>query len=212
MNRLFHLFVTIFESVLDILFPKKDSIVTIEAMTMWQFLYGTATATKLPHPAIYASRAYKDPMVREMILEMKYKKNKRLITLCASILCFSIERLGIEKAFLVPIPAHASRLSEYGFNQTSLLAKEVERISNGRYITKELLTYRTEQAIQKHKEKSARLTLTHQSFTVTHPETLTTYPVIVLDDVITTGATCLAAMGALKAAEVKQIISMAVAH
>ena len=79
---------------------------------------------------------YKDPLVRDCVLELKERNNKKVARLFASVLSQYIERSikNIQREYphavfyLVPIPQHISKTKDKGFLHTLTLSHEVEKI------------------------------------------------------------------------------------
>lgn len=109
--------------------------------------------------------------------------------------------------WLVPVPLHARRQSERGFNQTELLARAWAEIS-GAQVWNELRRTRYT-APQAHSDRATRLTQLQDCFAATQIPPSGT--LILIDDVVTTGATLKATAAALTAA-VNPIVYLALAR
>ncbi len=89
---------------------------------------------------------------------------------------------------VIPVPLHWRRLWWRGFNQAALLAAEVARRLDLPLDTTAISRKRftTPQTARHHDE---RIRNVRRAFTVTHPERVRNRSVLIVDDVMTTGAT-----------------------
>jgi ComF family protein len=113
---------------------------------------------------------------------------------------------------LIPVPLHPRRLAERGYNQAALLARELGR-STRRSVEPRALIRVSDTPRQATLDKSARLLNVANAFRARHPARLRGRQVALVDDVVTTGATTLACLQALReaGAVVSAVISPAVA-
>jgi ComF family protein len=110
----------------------------------------------------------------------------------------------------VPVPLGKERRRERGFNQVEEIARRVAK-ELGITIDTALLERVRETASQVSLPRRAREENMRGAFSAAHPAN-PSYTYIVLDDVITTGATLQAAIDALRAAGAQHIIPLALAH
>jgi ComF family protein len=175
-------------------------------------------------PGTAALLPFSDPRVRAAIHEAKYHGSERAFTLLALAVAEYLRdaddlpktRFDLKSEsprsnlVLVPIPLGATRRKERGFNQAEEVAR---RAVKGLEISVEsdllIRTRETESQVSlpRHKrEKNMR-----NAFGVAHSiDPSCAY--IILDDVLTTGATLQAAIDALQSAGAKHIIPLALAH
>lgn len=102
---------------------------------------------------------------------------------------------GWRRVTLVPIPLHPERLAERGYNQAALLARHVSRIT-GRPVDFSSLVRQKETSPQARLTKEARRENAEAAFAAPGPR-LPRGPVVLVDDVMTTGATLDAAAAPL---------------
>ena len=100
---------------------------------------------------------------------------------------------------IVPIPLHTFRLLSRGYNQSVAIAEELSRLWNVPLSTSCLYKSRFTTS-QVGLSGSERLRHEEGTFAVRHPERLASRHVLLVDDVLTTGATIQAAADALLAA------------
>jgi ComF family protein len=143
-----------------------------------------------------------DDASRRPVLALKYQDRTALATIAAPLLCrVGQQLLHAPGALLVPVPLHWSRLATRGFNQAALLADAVREIS-AVPVEKHLLRRARRTAPQQGLDRTQRQSNVRKAFVV--PESaaprLAGRAVILVDDVITTGATAAACAKVLLAA------------
>jgi len=165
---------------------------------------------------------YKDPLVRHALWQLKYKGNKKLARLFSEIIYSTlIEELGdleilddFKKPILIFIPLHKKRLRERGFNQMELVAKDLVLIDAGNSFEYGLgfLEKIRETKNQTSLKKEERVKNLKGAFGVKEGAEIVDRNIILLDDVITTGATVLEARETLIKAGARSVFAMAIAH
>jgi ComF family protein len=156
-------------------------------------------------------------MIRPVIASFKYRKRAELAEPLAHMLAEKLRatqpHLNPSTTVLIPIPMHPKKERERGYNQAELLATALEKETGITLIRDTLLKhdYHNPQALQPSKEN--RIENMRNSLSVSSDiETLVGKTIILVDDVVTTGATMTAAAQALRAKNPARIIGLAVAH
>lgn len=113
---------------------------------------------------------------------------------------------------VVPVPLHKKKLKKRGYNQVEKFGQEIARALNVPYIDTVLLKT-TSTKTQVFKERIARWNNNNEIFSITNLEDITNKHILLVDDIITTGATIEAcANELLKASNVKiSLATMAIA-
>src|SRR5450432_2802937 len=162
---------------------------------------------------VFAGARYAEPLA-SAIQRFKYRAAPELSRVLASLSVRGIDLLGIEaRDVWVPVPLHPLRLAERGYNQSALLARELSRIARGRVDARRLVRLRhTEQ--QAKCDRRGRIQNVAQAFAARNrrqkpggPERL-----VLVDDVVTSGATLGACISALRAAGDEVVGCVAVAY
>lgn len=89
---------------------------------------------------------------------------------------------------IVPIPLHKNRLRTRGYNQSNMIAQGLSEVLQVPYQDGHIIRQAATQT-QTKKSKLDRLENVRQSFQVVNPEALANKDILLVDDVITTGAT-----------------------
>ncbi len=135
---------------------------------------------------------YSDPLIRTAIIENKFHNSVQAQILLAALFTTWIETLRVRPIHIVTIPLHPHRLRTRGYNQIETVIRRVQKQPDV-IIHPHILTRVIDTAPQTSANRDLRLTNMKRAFTVNEREAphLSTWTgtVILLDDVITTGAT-----------------------
>ena len=176
---------------------------------------------------------YKTPLCRQAIWEIKYRANKKLIHDFSLLLYeYILEELtdlenfnNFKNIILLPIPSSPKRTREKGFNQCILICQELIKIDeerNGKSFTvvKDFLIKKEDTVhqarVSNRKNRLKNLINTFSINEAARPDfgKLSEYSFLIIDDVITTGATMNEAFRALNAFGIppRKIRGFALAH
>ncbi len=117
--------------------------------------------------------------------------------------------LSVSGLVVVPVPTASSRVRRRGYDQAALIAKAFARKHSLEYLP---CLRRDGQSHQVGASRSERLLQLAQAFRVVRMQRLRGMPVLLVDDVITTGATFEAAARVLHAAGAAQVSAIAFAR
>ncbi|MHB8710134.1 MAG: ComF family protein [Minisyncoccota bacterium] len=150
--------------------------------------------------------------VRATIHEAKYHGSAHAFNLLALALADYLRDAdeGFRKPIIAPIPLGKRRKKERGFNQVEEVARRAGK-ELGVAVNATLLERTRETASQVSLQRRAREENMRGAFRAAHPVD-PTYIYIVIDDVVTTGATLQAAIDALREAGAEHIVPLALAH
>ncbi len=160
--------------------------------------------------------------LRAAILLTKFQGRERLGlklgTLLESRWDWVVENSLGELPVLMPIPLHASRQRDRGFNQAELLAAGLRRAleSRGKRPSLRLETRPLRRTRATLPQTGLSLRQRHENvrgvFSVVAPERVNGQVVVLVDDVMTTGATVSACAGALKRAGARKVLALTLAR
>jgi ComF family protein len=156
---------------------------------------------------------YQEPL-RSYIHALKYNGNKRLAQPLGGLLAQTYRRTGLVTDLIVPVPLHAQRQQERGYNQAQLLA-EVCSAQLGLPLHASLLTRVRATASQIGLSRDERLQNVAGAFLLnTHinPKAIAKSNILLIDDVCTTGATLGACAAPLFAAGAKTVWGLVLAR
>lgn len=201
---------------LDFLFPPRADEEVLRDVSTDEFLgLISPLLVSATRPEAVTLLPFSHASVRAAIHEAKYRGSERAFALLAAALaeylCDS-DDVGRRTSHirLVPVPLGKERRKERGFNQVEEILKCVAG-DLGLEIDTALLERVRETVSQVSLPRHARKENMRGAFGAAHPAN-PTYTYIVIDDVLTTGATLEAAADALAKAGATHIIPLALAH
>jgi ComF family protein len=164
---------------------------------------------------------YSAPL-RDAILHLKFRRRERwgfwlgelLFPLWGSL----APQMGDPPRVLIPVPLHFTRERERGFNQAELLARGLwRRLRKARLpdlpqFEVGCLRRRRATPSQSGLDHRARMENVRRAFEVCRPERIRGRSVVLVDDVMTTGATASACARALKRAGAMKVILLTLAR
>lgn len=158
---------------------------------------------------IRAAVAYEGPVER-LVQRFKYEGCRALAAPLARLMAERIVLEGLAASDVVAVPLHATRLRKRGYNQSELLARELRRsLALGRPAGRLERTRPT--APQVGQDRLRRLDNVRGAFRWDGPH-LVGRPLLLIDDVVTTGATLEACAAALKAGGAGAVTGLAAAR
>jgi ComF family protein len=156
--------------------------------------------------AARAWAAYRTEL-RRAILSLKRRQNRALGKRLASYLSELYRSQGWKVDLIVPIPLAANRQSQRGYNQVDLLARPLAATLGMPYVQGALVRSH-ETKPQFELNAAQRWENLHSAFQA-DPTPLQGVAVLLVDDIMTTGATLDAAAEALKGAGARQVFALA---
>lgn len=205
-----------FDTLLSLLFPPSHNEELLRPISV--LFPEEATQRYDTAHTITSCARYGTAEIQAAILLNKNNGHQRAAVLLANLLAdVLIEQLSEEflwnnqRVLVTPVPLSKAQLRSRGFNQVArILELSPQEIRN--HTVFDLLKKTKETRPQKSLDRESRLTNVSNSFTVSSQYSLHDTHVIVVDDVVTTGATLLEAARVLNDAGVKKVTLIALAR
>jgi competence protein ComFC len=158
-----------------------------------------------------AGPRYEPPLDR-ILHAFKYDGARRLGPWLASLLPEPPDRAGTigRETVLVPVPLHPARRAWRGFDQALLLAEDAS-LRWGIPVVQAIERVRDHEP-QARLDPASRRANVRGAFRVARPTLVRDRPVLLVDDVVTTGSTLLEAAGALEGAGAAWILGLSPTH
>ncbi len=198
---------------LDFLFPPRPDEIILRGSTRDAFLLLLdPQIIRVTVPETVALLPFNNNFVRSAIHEAKYHGSERAFEFLSAVLVKYLREktLSARKITFIPLPLGTKRKKERGYNQVEEMLKRVAKelpieidpifLTRARETVSQVSLPRHEREVNmRNAFKAVRLA-----------ETEITY--VIIDDVVTTGATLQAAINALRDAGATHIIPLALAH
>ena len=149
---------------------------------------------------------------RACVHALKYDGERRLVEPLARLMAERWQRAGIGGELLVPVPVHAERLRQRGFDQAELLARALGRLLD---IPVEQAVRRAARTTAQHQlGRSARAGNVRSAFApdARSVAAIADRWVVMVDDVVTTGATLAGCARVLHDAGARAVSALCLAH
>ena len=191
------------------MFPPSPEELKLRSLSPERFAEVVPKALSAEFSFIKSLFSYKNPLVKELVWQIKYKKNKQAIKIAGYALFQNLN----EPVLLIPIPISKKRRKERGYNQCELLIDEILKLDTEKKFQKDygLLIRSKHIEKQTHKDRAERLENTKNIFEVTKKENVS-QKIIIIDDVSTTGSTLEEARTELLKTGYLDVTALTVAH
>ncbi|WP_255362793.1 ComF family protein [Tenacibaculum sp. MAR_2009_124] len=146
---------------------------------------------KVPVENVYSFLYFtKFGITQKLIHELKYKKEQNIGVFLGRRMCYEIERLKLFKEIdiVLPVPLHKKKLKLRGYNQVSKFGGVLSNYLQVPYIINVLKRVSKNES-QTLKRRFERFSNADSKFHISDLEYLQNKHVLLIDDVITTGAT-----------------------
>lgn len=153
---------------------------------------------------------YFEGLARKMVHELKYHNIRAASGYIAHFMADYLTQENIPVDVLVPVPLHSRRLRERGYNQSLLLAREIAKLT-GLQVVEGLVRTRYSQPQVKTPGAAARRENVRGAFSCEH-DGVRGCRVLVIDDVVTSGATLDECARALKARDAQSVWGLTLAR
>lgn len=202
-------FASLIEQVLDAILPPRERTRRTKALALESVPLSPAVH-ELLGTRITTLMDYRAQAAQDLVQSLKYDGGAHAASLCAALLAeYLAEELASDKLFtqkevlLVPVPLHASRMRERGFNQIALILErlpiDLRDGSKARLESDALVRTRKTKA-QTRLSRAERLSNVAGAFALADSARIKGCRVFLIDDVTTTGATLVNAGNCLRRA------------
>ncbi len=142
---------------------------------------------------------HKDSLVQNLIHNLKYRGQEKIGIELGKWLGEELKQSNDYKdiEFVIPVPLHKKRLRERGFNQVAKFGIEIAKMLNAQY-TDSVLKKKAYHQKQSKRGKLSRWTNTSETFNIQNESLLRDKHILLVDDIVTTGATIEACVHVLK--------------
>lgn len=144
----------------------------------------------------------KDGLVQQLLHEFKYKNNKVVGVFLAKRFAAALRKTTWiqEVDVIIPVPLHKSKENKRGFNQSEIISQTLSSVLNITADSQSLIRIaNTDSQVQK--SRAERAENMSRAFSIKDAAHLKGKHVLLIDDVLTTGATIEACVLALQAIE-----------
>ena len=210
-------------AILDAIFPPRDTELLVRSAT-FSSLEELIIPSKVQIEAdtVTTLLPYRSRLVQAFILEAKFYNNKKAQEFLGKILSqyltyiwSNLPKQSIQQILVIPVPLGKKRRKERGYNQIEEIAKHIVHPSI--VLEPKILNRSRETKPQMTLKRSSRLLNMRSAFVISpnfkenlRPNSQILY--IIVDDVVTTGSTLLAAKETLSKAKIQNILMLALAH
>ena len=192
----------------DVVFPPSAAALAVRSASLEDLndLYKPTYTTDIEYLV-----SYQEKLVRSLIHEAKFHYNQHAYALLASLIATHLKQ---EPHTVVPIPLSPQRFRERGYNQcTEILTRAVRQCQTLK-INEKILRRNRNTKPQTELSKVERLQNVANAFTVPnrYQSAVVGQNILIIDDVVTTGATLKAAAAAIATYKPASIRLLALAH
>ena len=140
--------------------------------------------------AVALYQFHKDGGLQKLIHELKYKRGKDVGVFLGKQLGYALKESSYFRNidYIFPIPLHPKKEKLRGYNQSKYIAKGIQEILQVKINTRSLIRVENTDS-QTRKKRFSRWENMMNSFTIREPKTLQHTHILLIDDVVTTGAT-----------------------
>jgi competence protein ComFC len=152
--------------------------------------------------------------IKDLIHEFKYRKTDYLADALSGLMLDFIRDYDVPVSSMdeiIPVPLHPARLREREFNQAELLARRIAPVYT-KIVSADNLVRLRHTRTQAELKSSDRLSNVKDSFSVRWPDRIKGKHILLIDDVLTTGATSSEASRALKDAGANSVLVLTLAN
>ncbi|WP_066895758.1 ComF family protein [Clostridium nigeriense] len=186
-KRIIELLITLKDEILDIIYPPKNTCIICENEFAGICPICEGKIQRVKDDDEILSYGYYSGVLKKLVLEFKYKKNFIAGNVLVEFLYELIDKKNIKIDAIVFIPSSKKALKERGFNQCEYLAKEISKKLRVN-LYKDIIKVKNTKE-QKLLSKEDRYKNIKDAFALKSEKNIKNKHLLLIDDVITTGAT-----------------------
>lgn len=198
----------LFETIFDAVFPPSDDVRVVRTLA-------PADMPLLMRPVwrgdVYALAPFQNAHVRALIHEAKFHDNARAHMLLGAMLNAYLNTAADKYDCIVPVPLARARMRARGYNQVHEVLRHTDPIFHP-LVHADLLVRTRDTRPQTELGKTERLSNMSGAFGAAHPTRIVGARILLIDDVVTTGATIRAAKAALLPHKPASVTCLALAY
>ena len=155
-------------------------------------------------PALQGSMAafHHEGIARRMVHQLKYRSDPAIASFMGLYMADALD--GLRMDLILPVPLHPEKLEERGFNQAAALAQAVSAHTAIPCDPSTLLRMHST-GTQVYQSREKRLAAMQGAFAVADSSCIRGKNILLVDDVVTTGATAIACTQVLQKAGAKEV-------
>lgn len=195
------------QTCIDILFPPPPESQRLRQWSETRFITHYHLSKQSDWIAL---SQFSNPVIHDAVIATKFQNNQSAARLLGSLL----RRWLVEQTYtytVVPIPLHRSRYYERGFNQVERIV-QAALPDTAAVMRPGLLKKSRSTPHQTSLNRTERLTNVENVFTTSSAAAIANQHILIVDDVVTTGATLSAAKAALLPHTPASVTCLALAH
>ncbi len=135
-------------------------------------------------------RFEKKGIVQRLLHQLKYKRQEDIGAFLGEWLGGELKDIKTYRDIdvIIPVPLHRKKLRSRGYNQVEKFGKEITKSLNKEYVDDVLIKV-TNTTSQVNKKRFARWNNSYELFSINNVEKIANKHILLVDDIITTGAT-----------------------
>ena len=200
----------VFEEITQIFFPLSEDERLVKRLTVSHVEQKLAVRT---HDGVICLTHFSDPDIRALIHLTKFHHHPRALQLTSELLTTWLTAHAHEPTVLIPIPLSTKRYRQRGYNQVELIIRASQKALPKHVLNTTALRRVKHTTPQTSLTRAERLRNMTDAFSATAGAAeVRGKHVIIIDDVMTTGATLKAARAVLTPYEPTSLQCLAIAH
>ncbi|MCS6824508.1 MAG: ComF family protein [Cytophagaceae bacterium] len=132
----------------------------------------------------------KGGIVQNLLHNIKYNQSKQTATLLGNLYGHELLEYGYSKCFdvILPVPIHKNKEKKRGYNQSAIFGEALASVLQIPFSNRILIRTKNSDS-QTHKNRIERWINTHNTYAAVEPDEIKNKKILLVDDIITTGAT-----------------------